>query len=1067
LASMPPTSRNGGHTARGDKSARAPSAGAKDRPTGGSLSKGDTTARKGDNYTRNIKGDKTARTPDGKKPLGNPLGSTETAKPTASSPADSKPAAAAAKPAAGSNATSALAEGTAKAKKPKSASEFKQVTNGQVAILEWIDGSEARGEEGDEHPEPEPPKEVGKTWTAIKWLEQVQNLEGCLAEALCVDDDGDLLDDEDALQQVRSINDRDDLLERLQNGEALERLADAIWPALEILKNGPATASKLATQWQTEGAGQLLFGGLSAFFAGLEPRIGSPDPKVFKDMCADHCGRPDAQVEFTTGNYSVVTTSEVEWKFVVEPESPIKWPIEERLSGNEAMRGHMRRLMSQEVLQRRMEQQNKRIRAVGGDELQMFEVIGGRLYTGPLFVKYNGVLRGLDSPVPFLKNDMVSLVTPKDTFERYIGTAKKWENANGILPYDKARKELNLYTTTIHVINSCIVKMGKLTVAKPVYRGMSGRLFPNAFWFPNKEGVMGGVELAFMSTTPDISVAHQYSQDRFGIVVEMHQGMIDRGAEISWLSQYPHEAEVLFAPLAGLEVRDMRIEQHPISSTHIIVVSMRVSINLTNPTIEQVVAKRRKIVQDMGRGLLMEVRSALNKKGSNETEAYIRMLSGLMHERPLSHEATWYNDDMCFQDSVTETLRLKREVMNISTFETKKLEGDAVAQLLGETSSTKAKVLEFPQIVFKEFNQLKILNLDGFGGITTLPNSIGGLKGLNTLHLRECAELQVVPPEFGRLLHLATLNMTYCKELKELPSQLGDLASLTALDLAFCRGLLTLPSEIGKLSLLQNLKLQQCSGLTEIPLTIGQCKELRKLSLYGCSALTSLPDAIGNLPELQELNLRVCSGLTHLPPTLGHGLQKLQTLDLTLCKALTSLPESIGKMQELQTLFLGNCYNIPALPGKIVHLKSLVTLNLYNCGGITKLPDNFHELMSLQVLSLQGCEKLVELPDELALCPSLNTLTLWGCIVLTKMPDLTPLPKLQVDGVPEQLADWEESQKKKRLEDMREGKNKQQGGGAAAAAAKSQWEVVKKDAHRGSVAGAAVAALTAGSGDGK
>ena len=31
----------------------------------------------------------------------------------------------------------------------------------------------------------------------------------------------------------------------------------------------------------------------------------------------------------------------------------------------------------------------------------------------------------------------------------------------------------------------------------------------------------------------------------------------------------------------------------------------------------------------MGRGLLMEVRSSLNKKGSNETEAYLRRLGGV------------------------------------------------------------------------------------------------------------------------------------------------------------------------------------------------------------------------------------------------------------------------------------------------------------------------------------------------------------------------------------------------------------------------------------------------------
>ena len=89
----------------------------------------------------------------------------------------------------------------------------------------------------------------------------------------------------------------------------------------------------------------------------------------------------------------------------------------------------------------------------------------------------------------------------------------------------------------VHVINSCIVKMGKLTKACPVYRGMSMRIFPPEFWTKNEQGVKGGIEYAFMSTTPDRSVAEQYSQDGYGIIVEINQGMIDRGAEIAWLSQ--------------------------------------------------------------------------------------------------------------------------------------------------------------------------------------------------------------------------------------------------------------------------------------------------------------------------------------------------------------------------------------------------------------------------------------------------------------------------------------------------------------------------------------------------
>ena len=105
------------------------------------------------------------------------------------------------------------------------------------------------------------------------------------------------------------------------------------------------------------------------------------------------------QVEFTTGNYSVVTTSEIEWKFVVEPETPIKWPIEERLMNDEANKGHMRKLLPVETLKKRMDARNRQLSALQADLMIWAEVVGGRLYTGPLFVKYNGILRGLDSPV--------------------------------------------------------------------------------------------------------------------------------------------------------------------------------------------------------------------------------------------------------------------------------------------------------------------------------------------------------------------------------------------------------------------------------------------------------------------------------------------------------------------------------------------------------------------------------------------------------------------------------------------------------------------------------------------
>ena len=65
--------------------------------------------------------------------------------------------------------------------------------------------------------------------------------------------------------------------------------------------------------------------------------------------------------------------------------------------------------------------------------------------------------------------------------------------------------------TTTHVINSTIVKSSKLTKAQKVYRGVAGGVLPEGFWRANNQGVKGGIENAFMSTTFDREVAMHYA----------------------------------------------------------------------------------------------------------------------------------------------------------------------------------------------------------------------------------------------------------------------------------------------------------------------------------------------------------------------------------------------------------------------------------------------------------------------------------------------------------------------------------------------------------------------------
>ena len=177
------------------------------------------------------------------------------------------------------------------------------------------------------------------------------------------------------------------------------------------------------------------------------------------------------------------------------------------------------------------------------------------------------VLRGLQSESDFLKNNMVRLCCPKHIAEQYQGTAKVFERANGTLSFEKAKESLNMYATTLHAINSAVIKLGKLTKAETVYRGIGGKALPKEFWTANDFNVRGGVEPAFMSTTLNREVAMTYaSGSGVGIVLAIRQGMVNRGADISWLSQYPHEAECVAAPAHATALYSL---SHKVAPSHL------------------------------------------------------------------------------------------------------------------------------------------------------------------------------------------------------------------------------------------------------------------------------------------------------------------------------------------------------------------------------------------------------------------------------------------------------------------------------------------------------------------
>uniref|UniRef100_A0A7S3AUF5 Mono(ADP-ribosyl)transferase n=1 Tax=Haptolina ericina TaxID=156174 RepID=A0A7S3AUF5_9EUKA len=251
---------------------------------------------------------------------------------------------------------------------------------------------------------------------------------------------------------------------------------------------------------------------------------------------------------FDVPNYGTETSSMAEWYFVARGNAGLSdcrehlktelnipdgkhFPQEERLLAEPTLKEQMRVPTEPSAFKSRgWDAANSKLAAIGTDPLVLVEFIGARLYTGPCYRKYNSVLRGVSGQVPFLL---------------------------------EAWKELcsgNKYETTLHVISAAISKLCKIQTANMLFRAPGGAL-PQQFLQKNDFNVMGGVELAFMSCTTSRDVALDYAvTSNASVLFQIQEGYVDRGADLSWLSQYPHEKEITFPPLTTLEVKSKQVD---------------------------------------------------------------------------------------------------------------------------------------------------------------------------------------------------------------------------------------------------------------------------------------------------------------------------------------------------------------------------------------------------------------------------------------------------------------------------------------------------------------------------
>jgi len=117
----------------------------------------------------------------------------------------------------------------------------------------------------------------------------------------------------------------------------------------------------------------------------------------------------------------------------------------------------------------------------------------------------------------------------------------------------RERSEAHPLPVTMTYIDEAVKRLRTLNVDGDVdellWRGMKHRVLPLQF---NQQG---GTELAPMSTTQNLEIALQYSACRGDAVLFcLHMSnFMTRGADISFLSAFPAEREILFPPLTYLK----------------------------------------------------------------------------------------------------------------------------------------------------------------------------------------------------------------------------------------------------------------------------------------------------------------------------------------------------------------------------------------------------------------------------------------------------------------------------------------------------------------------------------
>ncbi|XP_062009366.1 disease resistance protein RUN1-like [Rosa rugosa] len=280
----------------------------------------------------------------------------------------------------------------------------------------------------------------------------------------------------------------------------------------------------------------------------------------------------------------------------------------------------------------------------------------------------------------------------------------------------------------------------------------------------------------------------------------------------------------------------------------------------------------------------------------------------------------------------------------------------------------------------KGWSMLRLINLSGSPYLRSTPD-FTEVPDLENLVLQDCTSLVEIHPSLGFLKKLVSLNMRNCKSIKSIPPFI-TLESLQILRLSLCSGLKKCPEIEGNMKILVKLHLDGTS-IKDLPPSIERFTGLTMLDLTGCSEIDEIPENLNGMKCLEMLSI---GGTSMRELSFIGGMKNLQYLSCRGCKRLVSKScKVLASLSNLIQLDLSYC---SLMDGAIVNdFSSLISLRLLDLSGncFVRLPESISQLSKLETLTLSHCRQLQLLPKKLPL--SLEDLFAQDCTSLTDYPN--------------------------------------------------------------------------------